>query len=214
VAVWDTLKPEIERVLEECPGALQSYPDPRSDRGREPPLSIGLAPWATVVARDLHDRFGDGVVLTVGARPFPEDRRTRVPVSELGPELDASRVEFALQSALEVRSGHTLRSELKVWNWTDDHLEVVTTGMVIAYVVDPGTGAVVGGFSGAHRLPRVVFQIAARACELIPLVVGTASFVPDLGFAVPPGAWAVRVPLELGDGRRGSSPALPITVTP
>jgi len=89
VAVWDTLKTEIERVLDEYPGALQGYPDPRSDRGREPPLSIGLAPWATEVARDLHDRFGDDIVLDVGALRFP-DRQIRVPVPELAPELDPS----------------------------------------------------------------------------------------------------------------------------
>ena len=136
VAVWDTLKTEIERVLGECPGALQCYPDPRSDRGREPPLSIGLAPWATDVARDLHDRFGDDIVLDVGALRFP-DRQVRVPVPELAPELDPGEGEVTVDPALEVRSGHTVRSELKVWNRADAELEVVTTGMVFGWVARP-----------------------------------------------------------------------------
>jgi len=213
VAVWDTLKTEIERVLGECPGALQCYPDPRSDRGREPPLSIGLAPWATEVARDLHARFGDDIVLDVGALRFP-DRQVRVPVPELAPELDPGEGEVTVDPALEVRSGHTVRSELKVWNRADAELEVVTTGMVFGWVVDPSTGSVVGGYSGAQRLPRVVFRIAPHTFELIPLLVGTASFVPDLDYAIPPGRWVVRVPLALGDGRRRSTPPLPITVIP
>ncbi|HLM96994.1 MAG TPA: hypothetical protein VK283_11805 [Acidimicrobiales bacterium] len=212
--MWDTLKAEIERVLEERPGALVSYPDPRSDRGREPPLRIGLAPWATDVARDLHGRFGDVVELQVGALGYPEGRRHRVPLPELGPELDPSRIEFAVDPPLEVRSGHTLRSQLHVWNRTGGEVQIVTNGGVTGYVVDSRTGTVVGGFSGAQRLPRVVFRLQPQSPELIPLVVGTASFVPDLGFAVPPGLWAVRVPLALGGGRGASTPPLPITVTP
>lgn len=45
------------------------------------------------------------------------------------------------------------------------------------------------------------------------MLVGTASDSAQLGYAVPPGEWAVRVTLELGDGRRVRTPMLPITVT-
>jgi len=137
-----------------------------------------------------------------------------VRLPELAPELDRSRIECAVDPPLEVRSGHTLRTELNIRNRTGGEVQIVTNGGVTGYVVDPRTGIVVGGFSGAQRLPRVVFRLLPQSSERIPLVVGTASFVPDLGFAVPPGLWAVRVPLALGGGRGASTPPLPITVTP
>ena len=75
VVMWDTLKAEIECVLEQRPGALVSYPDPRSDRGREPSLRIGLAPWATDVARDLNGRFGGSHSAAAEARLRPLSSR-------------------------------------------------------------------------------------------------------------------------------------------
>lgn len=213
MAVWDTLKIEIQRALDEHPHALVGYPDPRSDRGRDPPLRIELAPWATEVAQSFHDRFGADVHLQVGALSFPEAVPVRLSMPELGPELDPSEIGVALDEPVEVGSGHSVRSRLQVWNRADSDLQVITNGGVTAYVVKPGTGAVVGGFSGAQRLPRVAFRIVPGAFEPIPLLVGTASFVPDLGYAVPPGSWEIRVPMELGDGRHVTTPGLVITVT-
>ncbi len=213
VAVWETLKIEIQRVVDEQPGALVGYPDPRSDRGREPPLSIELAPWATDVAQDLHGRFGDDVALQVGALRYPECKPVFRRLPDLGPGLDPSEVEVAVDTPLEVRSGHALHSALRVWNWTDSELQLITNGGVTGYVVDPDTENIVGGFSGAQILPRVALRIMPQASQRVPLLVGTASFVPDLLYAIPPGRWAVRVPLALGDGRRVSTPPLPINVT-
>jgi hypothetical protein len=51
-------------------------------------------------------------------------------------------------------------------------------GQVTAKVIDPGTGQVVGGYSGARRLPLVVFRVAPGHSGQIPLLIGTASTAP------------------------------------
>ena len=73
----------------------------------------------------------------------------------------------------------------------------------------------------------MTFPAATGYTVIVPVLVGTASTLPDLGSAVSAGEWAIRVILELeeGDGagwqrptdrtrrRRVRTPLLPITVT-
>jgi hypothetical protein len=59
--------------------------------------------------------------------------------------------------------------------------------------------------------------VVPGATERIPLLIGTASVVPDLGYAVPPGMWGIQVPLDLlWDGHTQEprrTPVLPLTIT-
>jgi hypothetical protein len=102
---------------------------------------------------------------------------------------------------------------------------ICTNGQVTAQVVDPRTRAVVGGFAGGQILPGVYFRAAPGETVVVPVLVGTASFLPDVGYAIPAGEWAIQVVLELADDsgegwqrslterRRLRSRPLPITVT-
>ena len=116
-----------------------------------------------------------------------------------------------------VRSGHTLRHSLLVRNLSGRDLQIATNGQVTAVVVDPQTGEVVGGFSGAQALPLVIFRVAAGATEPIPLLIGTASYTPRLGYVVPAGEWGIQATLTLGPHPRDSphrrTPILPLTIT-
>lgn len=208
------LQGALLRIREEDPEALTGYPMLPEHGDDGPPYRILLAPWAADVAEELHRRFGDNVKLQVGALGYPmgsgSGRVPDLPPAELGPD----EAEVTLEGALSVRSGHAARHGLIIRNLTSRSLDFQTNGQVTALVVDPGTGEVAGGYSGMQYLPLVRFAASPGTPERIPLLVGTASFVPDLGYAVPPGPWAIRVPLELGDGRRLSTPMLPITVIP
>ena len=86
---------------------------------------------------------------------------------------------------------------------------------------------VVGGGTGIEHLVSVEISVASGATMIVPLVVGTASYVPELGHAIPAGNWAMRVVLDIQDvdgvgwqrptdragRRRLRTPLLPITVT-
>jgi hypothetical protein len=77
---------------------------------------------------------------------------------------------------------------------------------------------VVGGFAGFQALPLVIFRVAPGQTERIPLLIGTASSAPRLGYAIPPGAWGIQATLTLGpnprDAPRRRTPVLPLTITP
>jgi hypothetical protein len=88
----------------------------------------------------------------------------------------------------------------------------MTNGQVTARVVDTRTRRGVGGYSGAQTLPLVLFRVPAGESAEIPLLVGTASVDPALGYAVPPGQWAIEVTLGIVDRGNFRAPPLPISI--
>ncbi len=87
-----------------------------------------------------------------------------------------------------------------------------TNGQLTALVVDPETNEVVGAFSGAQTLPLVRFRAPAGGSVEIPILIGTASTVPRLGYAVPPGRWAVEIILPLEAPGPCRAPLIPLRV--
>jgi hypothetical protein len=218
MAVWDDLKRAIARLKEEQPDALLGYPDPSSDAGSQPPFALRLAPWAASTAADLVDQFGDDVDLTVGALPYPPSRayKSGPAVLQRADPLEPDQAAVELDGPAVVRSGDALRHGLLVHNRSSDEIQVATNGVVTAFVVDPESEQVVGGFAGPQILPLVMFRVAPGATERIPLLIGTESFVPDLGYMVPAGRWGIEATLTLGrgpDSPRRRTPVLPLTVT-
>jgi hypothetical protein len=224
MTTWDELRVILTRLRDEQPGDLLGFPNPRHQEGQPPPYRITLAPTAVAVAEDLHTRFGDSVELTVGALPYPPGRRPRWPPFTEPPAelLSPQQATVELDGPAAVRSGHTLWHTL--WhglllrNHSGDDLKIPTTnGQLTTAVVDPATGEVVGGFAGAQALPLITYRVAPGQTERIPLLTGTASFTPRLGYAVPPGSWGIQATLSLGkdprDAPQRRTPVLPLTIT-
>lgn len=221
MAVWEELRVILTSLRDEQSGTLLEFPDPSYEEGQPPPFQITLAPSAVAVAEDLHRRFGHSVLLTVGCLPYPPGRPpdrpldilTRPP-SEL---LDPQEAEARLDGPAAVRSGETLHHGLLVRNLTGRELTIVTNGQVTAVVVNPRTGSVIGGFAEAQHPIWIDFRVAPGTTERIPLLIGTASFTPALGYTVPAGSWGIQVPLDLqGDMHTRDSrwtPVLPLTIT-
>ena len=212
VSVWDDLREVLLELREAHPCPLQGYPDPRADQDHQPPFDIRLLPWALETAARLYDRFGDAVQLTVGALRYPDPVAGKPwPTREVS-VVDPERLGVRLLAPVTVHSGHTERGAIVVTNKSEDVLAIRTNGTLVALVVDPVTHEVVGGFSGSIPLPLVTFR-AARGEEVeIPLLVGTASFVPALGYSVPPGQWDMVADLDLGEGQRVRSPTVALTI--
>jgi hypothetical protein len=222
MAAWDELKVVLVRLREEQPGVLLMYPTLELDPGRVPPVPpfrIGLAPWAAATAGELHRQFGDDVELTVGALPYPPGPQPRPQPTTTSPAglLDSREITVELDGPAMVRSGHTLRHALLVRNLSGRDLQIATNGQVTAAVVDPQTGEVVGGFSGSLTWPLVIFRVAAGATGPVPLLIGTASYTPRLGYVVPAGEWGIQATLTLGLHPRDSpsrrTPILPLSIT-
>jgi hypothetical protein len=219
MAAWDELKAVILRLRDEQPGVLMQYPMPEVDEGRVPPFRITLAPWAVTTAEQLRRQFGDDIELTVGALPYPPRAQPRPrPATTPPPDLlDPQEITAELDGPAVVRSGHTLRHGLLVGNLTSQELTIATNGQVTAMVVDPRTGQAVGGYAGFQTLVGIFFRVAAGATKRIPLLIGTASFTPELGYILPPGSWGIQVPLDLAPDvvtrQRRLTPVLPLTIS-
>jgi len=200
MAVWDELKVVLARLRDQQPGTLMQYPMPDVDEGRQPPFTIGLAPWATATAEELHQQFGEDVELTVGALPYPPGRQSPRPVAPGPPPdlLDPDEIAAELDGPAVVSSGHTLRHGLLLRNLTGREFQIATNGQVTAAVIDPHTGEVVGGYAGFQTLPLIIFRVAPAETGRVPLLIGTASSTPRLGYTIPPGDWGIQATLTLG----------------
>jgi hypothetical protein len=227
VTDWDDLKEIIAELRAQQPSPLTRFPDPSAGE-LSPPFAIGLAAWAEPVARRLHDRFADKVQLTVGALRYPSREPPRPSRSARGEPpadpLDPAEISVALDDPAVVRSGHILRHGLLVTNHLRTEIALATNGTITASVIDPESGEVAGGYSGFQTLPLKLFRIAPGATERVPLLIGTTSYTPELGYAIPPGTWALQVILTLTSPDialavrdkiqiRKQAPPLPLTIT-
>lgn len=210
---WQRLRRDLRRLMGQTPSPLQMFADPAGEH-RDRPVEIHLAPYAEQVAADLYAAYGDFVSLYVGRLPYPPAPEfPALPQPSALPTADPSEIGVALDGPLTVRSGHTVTHRLLLTNRSADPLQVHTNGHLTAQVVDPATGEVVGGFTGAQHLPLIVFTAEPGATVTIPLLVGTASFDPRRGYRIPAGEWRLRSELHLGERRPRRTPPLTFTVT-
>lgn len=212
---WEQCRHELVRLRTDHPEALMGNPGPDSDY-QQPPFRIDLAPWAVDAAAELHQRLGDFVELRVGALSYPPDPDMAVasgPDRPANPLADPTQIRVELDGPLTVASGRTARHELLLTNLTDDTVTVHTNGHLTAQIADPRTGRAVGGYTGAQISPLIPFAAAPGHTVRIPLLVGTASYDPRLGYAIPAGRWALFATLELRGGRTLDTPLLPLNVT-
>jgi hypothetical protein len=186
VAGWESLRVDLRLLLEESPGALVVGPDPDYER-REQRIRIELAAWATDIAATLNGKYGSLVDLRVGAMTFPAGQLL---VSEHARQLhgapaDSAGLEVEPLSPLSVRTGRFTHEEVLVTNRAAHEQVLLTNGALTSAVTD-NSGTVVGLYVGPHTLARVGFAIEPHQSRPVPVLIGTASVVPDLGYAVPP----------------------------
>jgi len=210
---WESLRADLRRLLEESPDALVVFPDPDSER-YEPRIRIDLAAWATDIAAALDARYGSLVDLRVGAMTFPARQLwVNEPAYQLrGAPAEPAGLGVEPMSRLAVRTGRFVHEDVLVTNRAAHEQVLLTNGALTSAVTD-SSGSVVGRYVGPHTLARVGFPIDPHHSRPVPVLIGTASMVPDLGYAVPPGHWGLVVALQTDTGNMLSAP-LDITIAP
>jgi hypothetical protein len=173
------------------------------------------------LAAIFHERFGDSVELRVGVFPYPPesaaDHQEKGPPAVARPKLPllpSEEFEVGLEDEIVVSSGRTKRGVLRIHNRGSAEVVIDTNGGVTARVVDSQTGEGVGGFVGAQAAPLIKYRIAPGGKASIPLLVGTTSSVRSLGYSVPPGAWAIEVPIQIEGRGQFRTSLLPILILP
>jgi hypothetical protein len=234
VTSWDELRVILRDLETAETRPFWTSPASRAEK-MAPPFRIMLRPWAIEVAQELHARFGNDVLLTVGFLPYPAPRPTdplgadrSAPKASEDPPLDADVAETIPVQPLVARSGHDISSELLLINRGTVPLVIENPGAQRGRVLDPGSGQVVGASAEAHAWAGVAPWVRAVPAHMrpalarltappdgavtVPILVGTASYRRSLGYAVPPGEWVTEVVLDLGsEGRRRA--LLPLHVT-
>lgn len=177
-------------------------------------VTVRLRADCEPLASQLQERYGRAVDLTVGFLHFPEcvfldakGWRVAYPAQPRPMPLP-DELHVAVDDALEVRSGANLRSGVRLTNEGVEEVVVHTNGQLTAWVLDLTTNETVGGFAGAQTLPLIRFAAPAGGSVEIPLLIGTASIAPRLGYPVPAGRWAIE--MTLGLGARGAFRTAPI----
>ncbi len=197
-----------------------------TDRGSFRSWGIGAGRLNIVVrasrrdlAQRLLDAYGDAVKLRVGFLSYPDPTMTDTqapqhfqPAPEQPPLLAAEELQVSVDEGLAVQSGGHLGTVLHVQYVGTQEMVVLTNGVVTAVTINPRTGSVVGGYEFAQHMPGIEFRIPPGDVVDIPLLVGTASTDPFLGYCVPPGRWAIEVSLNLQDRGIFRTPLLHIEV--
>jgi hypothetical protein len=200
-AVASEVTAAVERLRSEQPGCILAWS----------PEHVHVEAWAVAVAAELHQQFGDLVELTVGGLRYPPSRQPGLAPRRSPEQLIPDQVTVELDGPAVVRSGHTLHHDLLVHNPTDRDVWLAF-GNYNAVVVDPRTGEVVGGYAGAVTLPLHIRRVPPEQTGRVTLLIGTASFSPQLGYALPPGDWGVQALLRVVPDTRG--PDRPMLVPP
>ncbi len=181
-------------------------------------VKISLRANQLKLAQDLLDSYGDAVQLTVGFLGYPDpnwfdpDVPARSRVAPQRSPLLPDEIHVSIDEGLTVKTGEHLRSVVHIHNAGSTEIAVLTNGAVTAFVVDPQSEVVVGAFEFAQTMPGIEFRIPPDRVIDVPLLVGTASSDPLLGYATPPGRWAIEIHLNLENRGIFRTPPLPFDV--
>ena len=197
----EEIRRELNATAKNHPGAFMQW---GISLGR---VNVQLAADQEELAATFHRRFGDAVELRVGVFLYPPvlgpDHQEEGPPAVARPQLPllpSEEFEVSLEGEIVIASGATTRSTLRIQNRGSAEAVIETNGGVTARVVDPQTNEGVGGFVGAQAMPLIKYRIAPDGTVSIPLLIGTTSSVRSLGYAIPPGSWAIEVPIQI-EGR-------------
>ncbi len=213
-------KSQLEEIRRELKATAKNRPEAFMQWGiGHGRVNVQLAADQEGLAATFHRRHGDAVELRVGVFPYPPvldvDRREKGSAVGARPQLPllpSEEFEVSLEGDIVISSGATARGVLRIQNRGSAEAVIETNGGVTARVVDPQTNRGVGGYVGAQALPLIKYRIPPDGTVSIPLLVGTASSVRSLGYAIPPGSWAIEVPLQIEGRGKFKTSLLPILI--
>lgn len=217
----EEIRQEVMETVMSRPGAITQL---AIGRGR---VNVQLAADQEALAASYHERFEDAIELRLGVFPYPP-ASAPAPApgagdQEMGPPkvaplklplLPGEEFKVSLEGEIVVASGGRTSGTLRLQNCGSMEAVIETNGAVTARVVDPQTGDGVGGFFGFQAAPLIIFRIPPGSTVSIPLLVGTTSSVSSLGYAVPPGSWAIEVPIQIEGRGQFRTSLLPILIQP
>ena len=213
---------DVERIQQEIVDA--AGPRMRSVGIGAGTIHVALRADGEALADQILAHYGDVVEIQVGLQPYPPGR---IPMGDCGalPGRIAVGSPFAATLRLDaptVRSGQDFKATATVTNQSDAPVEFESGQPMTAFIYRTGTDQVVGAYDGGIGGTGLGGALAPGESMDIEVVGGTASCLPDLGYALPPGVYDVRAAIDQYEHPPAgdviityllSAPA-PLTVTP
>ncbi len=185
---------------------------------------VELVPGQEKLAIDLIERFGDILMVSVGALPFVPDGCGPKPTPRKCPDLagtDPATVGLELSVVVEtptIRQGAVGHAKLVERNIGTAPFSLDSGRPVVGMLVYPGTLRVVGEFTGGIAGVGGGPQLAPGESGAIDIYFGTGRCDGEPGSAVPPGVYGLRIALTSEGPNPGTypkylSPEVQVTVT-
>lgn len=155
-----------------------------------------FAPYEHAAA-ELHARYGDRLRLWVGGKRYPPEMITQaaIPLPVSAPDYCALRVLAQLRQVVAV-SGALLDGTAEFSNIGPRRLRVLS-GIVTGGLRRPGDVIMAGAFHGAVAAIGYRLELGPGDRQVVPLVVGSDSVLPDRTYLLPPGDYEVVVAQQL-----------------
>jgi hypothetical protein len=221
--------PDLRQVREEIQRTLEQR---ATQAGRPILTSIGEGAGVIRVAlradqenlaSELAARYGSAVELQVGAFPFPDRRRSdpQPPAVAALEEQAFEALEISVeadQRVLEVGGdGH---GQLVLRNGSSERIGPLDSGRPLIGSLLNASLETVGTYGGWIAGTGMIIDLAPGQSASIPVIYGTTSTRADLGYAVPPGTYWLKVQMPFRHGLGGPSthaltaPLTQITIIP
>jgi hypothetical protein len=213
---------DLRQVRQEIEGTLRQR---AAEAGRPVLTSIGLGKAVIHVAlqadqenvaSELATRYGSAVELRVGLFDFPDRRRTS-PRPPAGPAPEEQAFE-GLEVSVEVdqavlEAGDDGHGRLVLRNNGQERIGPLPSGQPLVGSLLNDSREAVGGFCGWIAGTGLTVDLTPGRSASIKVVFGTASTREELGYALPPGRYWLKVQMDFlqGPGEPAHALTAPLT---
>ena len=183
---------------------------------RKAVIHVALRADQENLAGELAARYGSAVELQVGYFAFPGRRRShpRPPAGPAPEELAFEGLEMSVevdQGVLEV--GDDGHGRLVLRNNGPERIGPLGCGQPLVGCLLDASHEAVGGFSGAIAGTGLTVDLAPGRSASIRVIFGTASTREELGYALPPGRYWLKVQMRFQQGPGEPTHALTAPLT-
>ncbi|TAL06928.1 MAG: hypothetical protein EPO00_10200 [Chloroflexota bacterium] len=161
-------------------------------------IDVQLRADGIEIARQIHATYGDLRVIQVGFLPYPDPASARVDCSGIFKDVitDTTLRATARLEVTQVVTGADFRGSVTITNAGSDLVDFESGDPMTAVLYQRGTDEVVGAYEGGIGGVGTGGTLGPGGTIDIGVLGGTASCDPSLGYALPPGLYDVRVPVE------------------
>jgi hypothetical protein len=209
------VRQEIERTLRQQ-AAETGRPILTSIGQGKAVIRVALQADQENLASELRARYGSAVELLVGAFSFPDRRRIRPrPPGRPAPEertFEGLELNVEVdQAVLEV--GDDGHGRLVLRNNGPERIGPLDCGQPLVGSLLDASREAVGGFSGWIAGTGLTVDLAPGRSASIKVIFGTASTREELGYALPPGRYWLKVQMRFQQGPGEPTHALTAPLT-